>query len=140
MATTRSPEVRGETPADFNDLRLLEEEAQASAFGHECAAREQELKQKMEEEEARLDQVDRNDTYLVEALQTVVSIGAGGLSTVDVGGLPVGGTINAIVGIAAKVGALTRPDNRALRVVCQTGKTFLHSQIAIATRKRINGA
>ena len=136
MATQSVPAIRDRLPSElFDEIQTIEEESQATAFGTECAARAAELA-KLQEEQSKTQRVDDLTT---EVLQAVASVGAGGLSTVEIGGVAVGGGLNWLLGTAAKAGCLVGVDHRALRVVCRTGKTLLHSQIAIKTRKLING-
>ena len=137
MATQTVPAIRDRLPAEFFDeIQAIEEESQATAFGSECAARAAELAELQKEQK----RVQRIDDVTTEILQAVASAGAGSLSTVQLGGVSVGGGLNWLLGVASKAGCLYGFENRALRVACRTGKTLLHSQLAIEARKFINGA
>lgn len=136
MANDSVSSGRGElAPGYLAELRTIEEESQATAFGRECAVLEEQRRQQ-EDEQKKQQQVDDVTT---EVLEAVTSIGAGGLSTWSAGGVPVGVVANYVIGTAAKAGSILGPEDRALRVACRAGKVLLHSQISITTRNLILG-
>lgn len=108
------------------EARTLEDSLQAHAFMQQCA-------KELDENE----RIDRYEHRAVEVLEVVATGTAGALSTWKSGPVPLGVVANWTLGGAAKVGSFINPKNRALRIACRTGKTLLHSQIAIHTRNKI---
>ena len=111
------------------DLAVMETRLEAAAFGRACLDELNDLK----EQEVM-------EVRTTEALQAVMAIGAGALSTVRVGsGVPIGAGVNFVAGFAAKVGSCFPPQNRALRVACRSVKPMLHVQLGIIARSVLQG-
>ncbi|NVB40339.1 hypothetical protein G6O69_21040 [Pseudenhygromyxa sp. WMMC2535] len=144
MASKTLPAKRKEAMAAFQDenLRILEEEVQATAFAQECRA-DLEAQQAQDLEHARLRAIEEHKDmrahYTAEACEVVASVVAGGISTFQPGGVPLGRIINFAAGIAGKYGSAVIPSNRALNVLSRAGKQLLHGQVSIDTRDIING-
>lgn len=128
------------------DIQRLEDELSASNFARECERKWEQEKRRLEE--LRLEvmhnrqaQAKANMYELVatEALEVGTSIAAGSLSTWKSGGVPVGGSLNVLIGGAGKLGSCLNPDSRALRVASKAGKVLLHTQIGLITRGLILG-
>ena len=113
---------------DDLDVISVEDRLQATAFAQQCA--------REWDEQDRLSRVEHITT---EILEVVESTGAGALSTWTAGdrSFPMGSLANYLVGGAAKIGSILNPDHRALRIACRSGKSLLHSQLAITARRVI---
>jgi len=111
------------------DAQALEDEIQAYSF---CQDQLREL-----EATERTDYVQQVTT---ETLQLVVAApAAGAMATVRTKkGFPIGGFVNTAVGLAAKALAFSKTDKRALRVLADVGKVFLHSQLSMKTKEVID--
>lgn len=136
----------------MRELRTIQEESEATAFGLECKAREAERELRVKREAAMRAQQSEDelrrtkvDDAAVEILEGFASLGAGALSTVNIGGVSVGPAANLVLGSLAKLASVSvigkRPDNntRMLKVLGRSGKVLLHSQVSIATRNKIMG-
>ena len=74
-----------------------------------------------------------------EGLQVLASMGAGAIANVKVGNVQLGPALNFLLGAAAKVAIVSDVDSVPLRVLAQTGKTLLHTQLGIWTRDALRG-
>ncbi|EDM79589.1 hypothetical protein PPSIR1_21214 [Plesiocystis pacifica SIR-1] len=134
----------------MKELRTIQEESEATAFGLECRAREAERERQLKKKAAidaqqlaTKQQHAKVDDTAVEILEGFASLGAGAISTIKFGDVPVGPTLNYVLGSAAKLASVSvigrelDTNGRMLSVLGRSGKVLLHSQLAILTRNLI---
>ncbi len=132
--------------AFLDEIRRLEDEAQATAFGQECLERQRADEARSAElarQQAENATKDRKAHVTIEVAQPVASVLAGGISTLRVGSFPIGTAVNYTLGGVSKIGSIQsikHPQKRVLRVVSAVSKELLHCQMAIDTRRLINGS
>jgi hypothetical protein len=134
------------TPAYMRDLETIETEAAATRYG--ALVQRQELERKQQELEQRrvqdlqiveVKRRQRVEQVTTEGLQVLASMGAGAIANVKVGNVQLGPALNFLLGAAAKVAIVSDVDSVPLRVLAQTGKTLLHTQLGIWTRDALRG-